>query len=159
MTDSVSADNQAKKQAIKWEQKVSKTCLIMSTLFLSSYLPSCKLIYITNLTSSCSCHFLHWARGEMGPYVYAWCFENIRKAIFKLLLCCRNYPSGRIPRVSPASNQEGPLLPYRSGDALFISPSAIEFLTIKKISKHGDTCQVAGDIPGSSLFLCAENAE
>lgn len=59
----------------------------------------------------------------MGPYVYAWCFENIRKAIFKLLLCCRNYPSGRIPRVSPASNQEGPLLPYRSGDALFISPS------------------------------------
>lgn len=113
MTDSVSADNQTKKQAIKWEQKVSKTCLIMLTLFLSSYLPSCKLIYITNLSSSCSCHFQTYVlilaySGEVGPYVYAWCFENIRKAIFKLLLCCRNYPSGRIPRVSPASNQEGP---------------------------------------------------
>lgn len=62
----------------------------MLALFLSSYLPSSKLIYITNLSSSCSCHFLHWARGikqahvlilaysgEVGPYVYAWCFENI----------------------------------------------------------------------------------
>ena len=95
MTDSVSADNQAKKQAIKWEQKVSKTCLIMLTLFLSSYLPSCKLIYITNLSSSCSCHFLHWARGikqahvlilaysgEVGPYVYMLGVLKISEKLF-----------------------------------------------------------------------------
>jgi len=101
MTESGSADSQSKRQAIKWEQKVSKTCLIMLAVFLASYLPSCVLIYFTNLCSSCSCGFIHVARdvhfmlilanSAVNPFLYAWRFENIRKAIVKLLPCCRGH--------------------------------------------------------------------
>ena len=112
--DSGSADSQAKKEAIKREQKVSQACLIMLTLFLASYLPSCAFIYITNLCSSCSCNFIHAARdihyvfilanSAVNPFVYVWRFENIRKAIFKLLLVCRNYLRRPTSRINPESN-------------------------------------------------------
>ena len=101
MTESGSADSQAKRQAIKWEQKVSKTCLIMLAVFLASYLPSCVLIYFINLCSSCSCGFIHVARdvhfmlilanSAVNPFLYAWRFENIRKAIVKFLPCCTRH--------------------------------------------------------------------
>ena len=104
--DSGAADSQAKRQAIKWEKKVSKTCLIMLALFLAGYLPSYVFIYITNPCSSCSCNFMHASRdiyslliltnSAVNPFVYAWRFENIRKAIFKLMLGCRHYPKRRI---------------------------------------------------------------
>ena len=114
MTESGSADSQAKRQAIKWEKEVSKTCLIMLALFLASYLPSCVFIYIINLCSSCSCNFIHVGRdihilfilanSAVNPFVYAWRFENIRKVIFKLLLGCRDYRKCRIFHGNPESN-------------------------------------------------------
>lgn len=99
--DHNSSDNQAKRQAVRWEQKVTKTFMIMLALFLACYLPSCICIYITNLCSTCSCNFIHWARdvhfvlilanSGVNPFVYAWRFENFRNAFVKLLTCkkCR----------------------------------------------------------------------
>ena len=93
--DQSNKDNHAKRQAVRWEQKVTKTFMIMLALFLACYLPSCVCIYITNLCSSCSCTFIHWARdvhfllilanSGVNPFVYAWRFENFRKAFLKLL--------------------------------------------------------------------------
>ena len=90
-------DNHAKRQAVRWEQKVTKTFMIMLALFLACYLPSCVCISIINLCSSCSCVFIHWARdihfllivanSGVNPFVYAWRFENFRKAFAKLLSC------------------------------------------------------------------------
>ena len=99
--DQSNEDNQAKRQAVRWEQKVTKTFMIMLALFLACYLPSCICIYITNLCSSCSCTFIHWARdvhfllilanSGVNPFVYALRFENFRKAVAKLVTwkkCC-----------------------------------------------------------------------
>ena len=93
-----SKDSQAKRQAMKWEQKVTKTFLIVLAFFLACYLPSCICIYITNLCSSCSCISIHWARdvhfllilanSGVNPFVYAWRLEKFRTAFVKLLTCC-----------------------------------------------------------------------
>lgn len=95
MLDQSSFDNQAKRLAVRWEQKVTKTFIIILALFLACYLPSCICIYVTNLCSACSCNSVHWARDAhfllilassgVNPFVYAWRFENFRKAFVKLL--------------------------------------------------------------------------
>ena len=41
LMDQTNDDNQAKRQAARWEQKVTKTFIIMLALFLACYLPSC----------------------------------------------------------------------------------------------------------------------
>ena len=91
-------DSQAKRQAMKWEEKVAKAFLIMLAFFLACYLPSCICIYITNLCISCSCISIHWARdvhfllilanSGVNPFVYAWRLDNFRKAFVKLLTGC-----------------------------------------------------------------------
>ncbi|XP_022791999.1 5-hydroxytryptamine receptor 1A-beta-like [Stylophora pistillata] len=95
LTDQSTADNQAKRKAASWEQKVTKTFIIILSLFLVCYLPSCICIYIINLCKVCSCTLIHWARdiplllilanSGVNPFVYAWRFENFRKAFAKLL--------------------------------------------------------------------------
>ncbi|KAK2572899.1 Adenosine receptor A2a [Acropora cervicornis] len=91
-------DSQAKRQAMKWEEKVAKAFLIMLAFFLACYLPSCICIYITNLCISCSCISIHWARdvhflfilanSGVNPFVYAWRLDNFRRAFVKLLTAC-----------------------------------------------------------------------
>jgi len=102
ISDLKSSDNFAKRQAVRWEQKVTKTFLIMLLFFLACYLPSCICIYITNLCSTCSCVAIHWARDIhfililanscINPFLYAVRFENFRKA-FERFLCCRSVAS------------------------------------------------------------------
>lgn len=105
--DHTNVDNQAKRQAARWEQKVTKTFIIILALFLACYLPSCISIYITNLCSACSCTFIHWVRdfhfllilanSGVNPFIYAWRFDNFRKAFQKLLSCknCSCHRQGR----------------------------------------------------------------
>lgn len=90
-------ENNARKQAIAWERKVTKTFLLMLALFIGCYLPSCVFIYLANLCATCSCVFIHWARDLqflfvlanscLNPFLYAWRLVNFRKA-FKQLICC-----------------------------------------------------------------------
>ena len=112
--DQTNSDNKVKRQAVKWEQKVTKTFMIMLGLFLACYLPSCVCIYITNLCSTCSCNFVHWARdvhfllilanSGVNPFVYAWQFENFRKAIIFLLSKVKCSGHSRRGRFAPDSN-------------------------------------------------------
>lgn len=93
-------ENLAKKQAIKWEKKITKTLVIVLLLFLACYLPSCICIYIINFCTNCNCVFIHWVRdiqfvlvmanSGVNPFVYAWRLENFRKA-FKSILTCRAF--------------------------------------------------------------------
>lgn len=107
--DTLDHSSAKNRQTVRWEQKVTKTFMIMLALFLACYLPSCICIYITNLCSACSCNFIHWARdvhfllilanSGVNPFVYAWRFENFRKAFAKILTCgkCCSHPrSGTI---------------------------------------------------------------
>ena len=89
--------NQAKRQAVRWEQKLTKTLLIVLVFFLSCYLPSCVLIYVTNLCVTCSCVAIHFMRdahfvliltnSTINPYVYAFRLQNFRNAFRSLLKC------------------------------------------------------------------------
>ena len=90
-------ENLAKKRAIKWEKKITKTLVIVLVLFLAFYLPACICIYIINFCTNCDCMFIHWVRdiqtvmvmanSGVNPFVYAWRLENFRKA-FKSILTC-----------------------------------------------------------------------
>ena len=110
LMNAANGDLTAMKQAIRWEQKVTKTFLIMLAFFLGCYLPSCVCIYITNLCNICSCKFVHWARdthfvlilanSSVNPFVYAWRFENFRKACMKLLTRCKQRCCARPRRMS-----------------------------------------------------------
>ena len=127
-----SSEKEAKRQAMKWEQKVTKTFLIMLAFFLACYLPSCICIYITNLCSSCSCIFIHWARdvhfllilanSGVNPFVYAWRFDNFRKAFVKLLSGCGKCWSRRTRKIS----RVGPLGNLASSSKLEIGESEIK---------------------------------
>jgi len=92
-----SEENLAKKQAMKWEKKITKTIAIVLALFLAFYLPACICIYIINFCTDCDCVFIHWVRdiqtvlvmanSGVNPFVYALRLENYRKA-FKSILTC-----------------------------------------------------------------------
>ena len=92
------AENLAKKRAIKLEKKITKTLFIVLLLFLACYLPSCICIYIINFCAGCHCVFIHWVRdiqvvlvmasSAVNPFVYALRLENFRKA-FRSILTCR----------------------------------------------------------------------
>ena len=89
--------NHIKKRKIKWEKKVTKTFLIMLTLFISCFLPSLILILIISFCASCNCDFIHWARdlnyilimanSSMNPFVFAWRLQPYRDAFIKILTC------------------------------------------------------------------------
>ena len=91
-------ENLAKKRAIKWEKKITKTLVIVLLLFLACYLPSCICIYIINFCAGCHCVFIHWVRdiqlvlvmanSVVNPFVYALRLGNFRKA-FRSILTCR----------------------------------------------------------------------
>ena len=90
-------ENHVKMRTIKWEKKVTKTFLVMLTLFISCFLPSLILIYIISFCGSCNCLFTHWARdlnyilimanSSMNPFVFAWRLKPYRKAFVKILTC------------------------------------------------------------------------
>lgn len=100
-----SEENRVKKQAVRWEQKVTKTLLIMLGLFIACYLPACLFIYIMNLCHSCDCQLVLWARDLqfllilmnscVNPFVYAWRLNTFRRAFLWMVTCSRK---GRKPR-------------------------------------------------------------
>lgn len=91
-------NNQAKRQAVRWEQKLTKTLLIVLIFFFSCYVTSCILIYVANLCTECSCVSIHFMRdaqfvlissnSSINPYIYAFRLQNFQNA-FKSLLTCQ----------------------------------------------------------------------
>ncbi|KAK3748885.1 hypothetical protein QZH41_000735 [Actinostola sp. cb2023] len=92
-----SKENLVKMRALEWEKKVTKTFLIMLTLFISCFLPSLILIYIISFCGQCGCIFIHWGRdlnyilimanSSMNPFVFAWRLRTYRRAFAKILTC------------------------------------------------------------------------
>lgn len=92
-----SEENKIKIRTMIWEKKVTKTFLIMLTLFISCFLPSLILIYIISFCGNCNCIFIHWARdinyyltmanSSMNPFVFAWRLKTYKSAFLKILKC------------------------------------------------------------------------
>ncbi|XP_032236598.2 octopamine receptor 1 [Nematostella vectensis] len=90
-----SAENRAKKNAIKWERKVTKTFLIVIAIFVACFLPALILIYIINFCENCHCLFIHVARdvnyllilcnSSINPYLFGWKLQTYRSAFFKIM--------------------------------------------------------------------------
>ena len=90
-------ENRAKKRTMRWEQKITKTLLIMLVLFISCYLPACSLIYVINVCSTCNCDLVMWARdlqfllilanSSMNPFIYSWRLYNCRRAFLWIVTC------------------------------------------------------------------------
>lgn len=90
-------DNRAKKIRMRWEQKITKTLLIMLVLFISCYLPACAGIYVINLCSTCGCDLVLFSRdiqfllilanSSMNPFIYSWRLNNCRRAFIWIVSC------------------------------------------------------------------------
>ena len=99
------AESYRRKRAARWEQKVTKTLLIMLALFIGCYLPACFFIYVMNLCHVCDCTLVLWARDLqfllillnscMNPFVYGWRLCTFRRAFVWIVTCSLR---GRKPR-------------------------------------------------------------
>ncbi|XP_046841646.1 D(3) dopamine receptor-like [Xenia sp. Carnegie-2017] len=80
-----------------WNVKLTKTYLIIISIFLSCYFPGCVVIYTMNLCTSCSCLTLQYlqdvqfiiiaVQSAFNPFVYALRFKRFRNAVMKILKC------------------------------------------------------------------------
>lgn len=92
-------ENRRKKQAVRWEQKITKTFLVILFLFVMCYISACAFIYLLNLCHSCSCFVIQLSRNLqfllilsnscMNPFVYSWRLRNYRRAFLYVLTCGR----------------------------------------------------------------------
>ena len=92
---SQSEDNRARLRAASVEKNITQAFMVMLGFFLCCYIPSCIIIYITNLCSSCNCTSIHVFRdlqfifvlssSVLNPFVYAWRLPNFRRAFKKIL--------------------------------------------------------------------------
>lgn len=88
-------ENRARRRTAANERNVTKAFMLMLGLFLCCYTPSCVMIYVMNLCSSCSCYAIHILRdlqflfvlgsSALNPFLYAWRLPNFRKAFVRIL--------------------------------------------------------------------------
>lgn len=88
-------ENLRKKMAVRWEQKITKTFLIMLSLFVLCYMSACAFIYLLNLCDVCSCLVMIVSRNLqfllilsnscMNPFVYSWRLRNYRRAFLYVI--------------------------------------------------------------------------
>ena len=92
------SENQAQRQAVRDQQKATKTLLIMLALFVFCYLPPLPFSYIMNFCSSCSCDVIHVTRdlqlifvllnSSLNPMVvFAGRSQKFRRAFIKIVTC------------------------------------------------------------------------
>ena len=92
-------ENAAIRQKAKREEKLTKIFLIMLLFVLLFYLPSCVMMYMINLCSTCSCALIHWLRdiqfffiwanSAVNPAIYALRLPPFRRAFMNLIGCRR----------------------------------------------------------------------
>ena len=88
-------ENKARLRAAAVEKNITQAFMVMLGLFLCCYTPSCVMIYIMNLCSSCSCYTIHVLRdlqfifvlcsSAFNPFLYAWRLPNFRRAFERIL--------------------------------------------------------------------------
>ena len=104
-------ENRARVRAAAFEKNVTQAFMVMIGIFLCCYTPSCVMIYIMNLCSSCGCYTIHVLRdlqfifvlcsSALNPFLYAWRLPNFRRA-FARILQSRRIADG----TAPTSQQE-----------------------------------------------------
>ena len=114
LTDGQSEQNKARQRAIEVENKLTKTYLIMLSVFLSCYIPSCIMIYLMNLCHSCSCELIHWLRdfhfvfitinSLINPFLYAFRLPNFKSAVLRLI-CGGNQVAPAPPTAAQARDR------------------------------------------------------
>lgn len=114
-------ENRARLRAAAFEKNITQVFVVMLGLFLCCYTPSCVMIYIMNLCSSCSCFTIHILRdlqfifvlcsSALNPFLYAWRLPNFRRAFESILRWRRVHAE----ETTPASAQEsGGRIPVRA---------------------------------------------
>lgn len=88
-------ENRARLRAAAFEKNITQAFMVMLGLFLCCYTPSCVMIYVMNLCSSCSCYTIHVLRdlqfvfvlcsSALNPFLYAWRLPNFRRAFERIL--------------------------------------------------------------------------
>lgn len=83
-----------------WNVRLTKTYMIIISIFLACYIPACGVIYTMNWCKTCSCLTLHYLQdlqfiivavnSALNPFVYAFRFERFRRAVLQILLCGKN---------------------------------------------------------------------
>lgn len=99
----VTETERAQKRNMMWERRVTQAYLIVLAVFLACYVPSCLMIYLMNMCTSCSCDMIHWFRDMqfilvtinslLNPYIYAFRLSPLRRALFHIIRstpCCRS---------------------------------------------------------------------
>ncbi|EDO32542.1 predicted protein [Nematostella vectensis] len=93
----------AERRHIDREARITQTYMTVLIVFLACYVPSCIMIYLMNMCSTCSCELIHWFRdlqyilvvvnSLINPLVYAIRMPNFRRAILAMLkvsMCCHS---------------------------------------------------------------------
>lgn len=80
-----------------WNVKLTKTYLVIISIFLACYFPACVAIYTMKLCASCSCTTLRYLQdvqfiiiaiqSALNPFVYAFRFKQFRDAVMEILHC------------------------------------------------------------------------
>ena len=87
-----------RQNAVILETKLTKLYLLMLGVFLLYFVPSCSLIYVMYLCTTCNCVAIHWLRdmsfvlvltnSSLNPILYGLKMKKFRKA-FMLIINCR----------------------------------------------------------------------
>lgn len=99
----VTETQRALERSMMWERRVTQAYLIVLAVFLACYVPSCLMIYLMNMCSTCNCDTIHWFRDMqfilvtinslLNPYIYAFRLSPLRRALYHTLKsprCCRS---------------------------------------------------------------------
>ena len=80
-----------------WNVKLTKTYLVIISIFLVCYFPACVVIYTMKWCTSCSCITLQYLQdlqfiiiaiqSAVNPFVYAFRFKRFRHAVMQILHC------------------------------------------------------------------------
>lgn len=80
-----------------WNVKLTKTYLVIISIFLTCYFPACVVIYTMKWCYSCSCTTLQYlqdlqfiiiaVQSALNPFVYAFRFKRFRHAVLQILHC------------------------------------------------------------------------
>ena len=91
---------EARRQGLHREKKATRSFLFILVGFFVCSFPSCVMIYVINLCSTCSCDVIHWFRdlqylsvlinSSCNQFLYAWRMKSFRRAfrrIHPLFVC------------------------------------------------------------------------
>ena len=129
-------ENQARNNALRSEEKITKAFMLMLVVFCLCYTPSLLMIYLMNFCKTCSCQAIHWFRdlsylfvvlnSSVNPFIYALRLPNFRESV--RLLCGRRSQT-------PASRYQPPAMATTTTRTTTNDPA--KSISMTSIANHG----------------------